>query len=57
MLNVVINGINEKCSQDTVHIISAIDQLIKLYIVRTEIIFLTDHFQSNTHDLTTEIKL
>lgn len=39
------------------HIISAIDKLIKLDIVSTDIDFLADHFQCNTYDLTTEIQL
>lgn len=57
MLDVLINGINERFIQDSVHIISAIDKWIKLYIVCTDIIFLADYFQCITYDLTTEIQL
>lgn len=57
MLDLIINGINERFSQETMNIINAIDKLLKLNITRTDIYFLSDHFQCNRNELETEVQL
>lgn len=57
MLDIIMNGLDERFNQDTKNIISSIDKLLNLDITNTDLNILSNHFKWNYDEFVSEIRI